>query len=110
MDFTSVPIIVVCCYIIGEIYKVLFKNKQEAYKLIPIVMAIIGGLLGIIIYLTNPEIILNAENIWVALGIGIVSGASSTGANQIVKQIFKKGEEKMSEFIDRVSSTLNHKF
>lgn len=94
MDFTSVPIIVVCCYIIGEIYKVLFKNKQEAYKLIPIVMAIIGGLLGIIIYLTNPEMILNAENIWIALGIGIVSGASSTGANQIVKQIFKKGEDK----------------
>lgn len=94
MDFTSVPIIVVCSYIIGEIYKVLFKNKQEAYKLIPIVMAIIGGLLGIIIYLTNPEIILNAENIWIALGIGIVSGASSTGANQIVKQIFKKGEDK----------------
>ncbi|MFR7882122.1 MAG: hypothetical protein ACLU5J_12190 [Christensenellales bacterium] len=41
-------------------------------------MAIIGGLLGIIIYLTNPEMILNAENIWIALGIGIVSGASST--------------------------------
>jgi hypothetical protein len=57
-------------------------------------MAIIGGLLGIIIYLTNPEMILNAENIWIALGIGIVSGASSTGANQIIKQIFKKGEEK----------------
>ena len=90
MDFTSVPIIVVCCYIIGEIYKALFKNKQEAYKLIPIVMAIIGGVLGIIIYLTHPEIILNAENIWVALGIGIVSGDSSTGANQIIKQIFKK--------------------
>ena len=94
MDFTSVPIIVVCCYIIGEIYKVLFQNKQEAYKLIPIVMAITGGLLGIIIYLTNPEMILNAENIWIALGIGIVSGSSSTGANQIIKQIFKKGEMK----------------
>ena len=80
MDFTSVPIIVVCCYIIGEIYKVLFQNKQEAYKLIPIVMAFIGGLLGIIIYLTNPEMILDAENIWIALGIGIVSGASSTGS------------------------------
>ena len=63
-------------------------------------MAIIGGLLGIIIYLTNPEIILNAENIWIALGIGIVSGASSTGANQIIKQIFKKGEEK-NEWIYR---------
>lgn len=63
-------------------------------------MAIIGGLLGIIIYLTNPEMILNAENIWIALGIGIVSGASSTGANQIIKQIFKKGEEK-NEWIYR---------
>ena len=90
MNFTSVPIIVVCCYIIGEIYKVLFKSKREAYKLIPIIMAIIGGLLGIIIYLTNPEMILNAENIWIALGIGIVSGASSTGANQVIKQLFSK--------------------
>lgn len=91
MDFSCVPIIVVCCYIIGEIYKVLFKNKQEAYKLIPILVAILGGLLGILIYFTNPEMILNADNVWVALGIGIVSGASSTGTNQIIKQIFKKG-------------------
>lgn len=91
MDFTSVPIIVVCCYIVGEIYKVLFKNKQEAYKLIPILVAILGGLLGILIYFTNPEMILNADNVWIALGIGTVSGASSTGTNQIIKQIFKKG-------------------
>lgn len=94
MDFTSVPIIVVCCYIIGEIYKVLFKNKQEAYKLIPMLMAINGGLLGILIYLTNPEMIFNVDNFWAALGIGIVSGTSSTGANQIIKQILKRGEEK----------------
>ena len=79
------------CYIVGEIYKVLFKNKQEAYKLIPILVAILGGLLGILIYLTNPEMVLNADNVWVALGVGIVSGASSTGTNQIIKQLFKKG-------------------
>lgn len=94
LDFTSVPIIAVCCYIIGEIYKVLFKNKQEAYKLIPMITASTGGLLGILIYLTNPEIIFHAKNIWVALLMGIVSGASSTGANQMIKQILKKGEEK----------------
>ena len=91
MDFTCVPIIVVCCYIVGEIYKVLFKNKQEADKLSPILVAILGGLLGILIYLTNPEMVLNADNVWVALGVGIVSGASSTGTNQIIKQLFKKG-------------------
>jgi len=91
MDFTSVPIIVVCCYIVGEIYKVLFKNKQETYKLIPILVALFGGVLGILIYFTAPELIFNAHNAWIALGIGMVSGVSSTGTNQIIKQLLKKG-------------------
>lgn len=94
MDYMSVPIIVVCCYIVGEIYKFIFVNKQKAYKLIPILLALLGGLMGILIYLTNPEMIFNAANVWVALGIGIVSGASSTGANQIIKQLFGKKEVK----------------
>ena len=90
MDFTSVPIIVVCCYIVGEIYKVLFKNKQDLYKLIPIVLACFGGLLGVLIFLTNPEIMLNVSNVWTALEIGIVSGVGATGTNQIIKQIFNQ--------------------
>ena len=92
MDFTSVPIIVICCYMIGEIYKVLFNEKKEVYKLIPILVAMSGGLLGILIYVTNKEMIFNVDNIWMALEIGIVSGASSTSVNQIIKQIFKKEE------------------
>ena len=56
-------------------------------------MACIGGGLGILIYYTNPEKILNADNIWTALGIGIVSGLSSTGTNQLIKQTFIKNEE-----------------
>lgn len=92
MEFTSIPIIVTLCYIIGEIYKVFFKNNKDLYKLIPIVLACFGGLLGIIIFLTNPEIMLNVSNVWTALGIGIVSGVSSTGTNQIIKKIFKKEE------------------
>ncbi|MBP3503503.1 MAG: phage holin family protein [Bacilli bacterium] len=93
MEFTSIPIIVIICYIIGEIYKVLFKNKQDLYKLIPIILACFGGLLGILIFLTNPEILLNVSNAWTALGIGMVSGVSSTGTNQIIKQIFIKNKE-----------------
>lgn len=96
MEFTSIPIIVIICYIIGEIYKVLFKNKQDLYKLIPIVLACFGGLLGILIFLTNPEILLNVSNAWTALGIGMVSGVSSTGTNQIIKQIFIKNKEGVS--------------
>lgn len=89
MEFTSVPIIVLICYVIGELYKFLFKKKKETYKFIPILLSISGGILGIFIYLTNKEMIMNASNIWIALGIGIISGASSTGTNQIIKQLKK---------------------
>lgn len=95
MENTCVPIIIIICYIIGEIYKVVFKNKEKLFCLLPMVVSIIGGIIGIIIFLTNKEMIGFVSNIWRALEIGIISGASSTGANQIIKQIFKlKGEEK----------------
>ena len=94
MDFVSVPIIVLICYMIGEIYKVLFKHRQELYKLIPIIVAFIGGMLGVLIFITTPEIIFNVNNLWDALLIGIMSGSSATGTNQIVKQIFINKEEK----------------
>ena len=93
MDYTSVPIIVLCSYIVGEIYKVIFKRKKEAYKLIPVLVAIVGGVLGVLIYLTSPEMIFNVDNLWIALGIGIISGFSATGTNQVVKQLFNKGKE-----------------
>ena len=95
MEFTSVPIIVVCCYLMGEIYKVIFKKRQETYKLIPVLVSISGGVLGILMYLTNKEMILNASNAWIALGIGIISGASSTGTNQVVKQLLSKEKDKI---------------
>lgn len=91
MKETVVPLIVVCCYIIGEVYKKTFK--EETYKYIPIIVSIIGGLLGILIYKIDKELIFNVESIIEALFIGIVSGASSTGTNQIIKQIFNKGEK-----------------
>ena len=93
MEFTSVPIIIIICYMIGEIYKIIFKSKENLYKLIPIIVSITGGILGIIIYLTNKEMIFNADNIWTSLTIGIISGASATTTNQIVKQVFKKSIE-----------------
>ena len=88
MELSSIPIIVIISYMVGEIYKVIFKNKESMYKLIPIVVSLTGGILGILIYLTNKEMILDANNIWVAMLIGIISGASATNANQIIKQLF----------------------
>ncbi len=93
MTFTSVPIIIVCCYVLGEIIKMIFKNKKQFYRAIPVVLSAVGGVLGIVIFITNPEMIYEAANVWAALGIGIVSGASATGANQIIKQIFFKSDK-----------------
>ncbi len=100
MYFASVPIIVVCCYVLGELYKLVFRKKTQAYKFIPITMCVIGGILGIIMFYTEPTMIFDADNAWVALGIGMVSGVSATGTNQIIKQLFgknKESEEKENE-------------
>lgn len=93
MCFASVPIIVVCCYVLGELYKLVFRKKTQAYKFIPITTCAIGGILGIIMFYTEPTMIFDADNAWVALGIGMVSGVSATGTNQIIKQLFGKNKE-----------------
>lgn len=94
MGYEGVPIIVVLTYIVSEIYKVVLQKKKETYKYIPILTSIFGGLLGCLIYLTYPEMIFNASNIYIAMLIGIISGSSATGTNQIIKQIFKHNEKK----------------
>lgn len=81
-------VIVIICYLIGEVYKVIFKNKKELYRLIPVIVSLTGGVLGILIYLT-----INEGNIFDYLLVGLISGASSTGTNQIIKQLFEKKEE-----------------
>ena len=90
MNYRTISIIVILCYILGEFIKIILKNKKELYKIIPLTIAIIGGVIGAIMYLDDPSSILNANNIYVAIEIGIISGASATGANQIIKQLFIK--------------------
>lgn len=93
MNYEGIPLIILLCYIFGEIYKVIFKNNKQIYKLIPLLVSLLGGVLGVILYKSEPSMILEANNIYIALFIGLISGASSTGANQIVKQVFMKGKD-----------------
>jgi hypothetical protein len=82
-------------YLVGEIYKVIFKENKDMYKLIPVLVTVFGGLLGVLMYITNKELINNTSNIWEYVEIGLISGASSTTTNQIVKQLFNKEGEKL---------------
>lgn len=87
-EFVPFAAIVVCCYLIGAIFKAI--NLDELNRFIPIICGIVGGALGIIIFKTIPGYI-PAENWLVALCIGIVSGFASTGINQVYQQ-FKKDD------------------
>ena len=92
MEYIEIAIVVIC-YLTAEMFKILFKEKMKAYRLIPILVGFLGGLIGVIVYCINPEII-DAKNVLEATLIGIVSGLASTGSNQIIKQIFNEKEEK----------------
>ena len=92
LDFIGIPVIIIICYMVAEIYKVVFKKNTKTYKLIPILVAFLGGVLGVIIYFTSSEVLLNVENVYNAILVGTTSGFSATGTNQIIKQIFIKKE------------------
>ena len=87
MNITVIPIIVILTYLLIELVKCLFINNDRYKKIIPILSALIGGGISVVMYITNQEI-MQVSNIWIALEIGIVSGSSVTGTNQIIKKIF----------------------
>lgn len=96
MEFTSIPLIVIVSYCVGEIIKVIFKKKKEVVKLIPLLVTLLGGILGAIIYLSEPSYLIT-KSMYESIFLGLISGASSTGANQIIKKLFSK--EKKDEFL-----------
>lgn len=94
MEYVSIPVITIICYLLGEFFKLVILKKKKRFKYIPIIVGGIGGALGLIIYFVSPELLFNTTNPFVAVAIGIVSGLASTGGNELVKQILKKEEDK----------------
>lgn len=85
MDITSVSTvvaIVVITYLIGLEAKAIPHIKDNC---IPIIVGVAGGILGVIGMYVIPDF--PANDILNAIAVGIVSGLSSTGVNQIYKQV-----------------------
>ena len=85
MDLIVIPAIVVISYLITEIFKLFRVNK----KYLPIIAGCSGLVVGLLSYIFVPEVI-NGTNLLTTLAIGIISGLSSTGSNQLIKQLLKK--------------------
>lgn len=84
-NVATVTAIVVITYLIGYASKQIPHIKDN---LIPVIVGICGGILGIVGMYVIPNF--PATNILDAISVGIVSGLASTGADQVVKQLFSK--------------------
>ncbi len=89
MEYIGLPAIIIICYLVGEIFKLLIFKKKRRYKYIPIVVGLFGAGLGLLIYYVAPEMI-DVNNPFHATAIGIISGLASTGTNELLKQILKE--------------------
>lgn len=87
-SMTTVIAIVVICYLIGLAAKTIPAVKDNY---IPVIVGAFGGILGVLGMYVMPDF--PAQDILNAIAVGIVSGLSSTGVNQIYKQL-KDGTDK----------------
>ena len=77
----TIPSIIIICYLVAQAVKATALNN----KYLPIICGVVGGILGVVAMFVVPEY--PAGDYLTAIAIGIVSGLSATGINQIYKQL-----------------------
>ena len=87
MDFSQVGtcVAIVVLYYLAGIGAKLIPVIKDNY--IPVVVGIVGGILGVVGMYVIPDF--PANDVLNAIAVGIVSGLASTGVNQIYKQVKK---------------------
>lgn len=82
LGIANVAAITAICMVVG--YGVKCSNIDS--KWIPLIVAIAGGIIGVIaFYIHMPDF--PADNIITAIAVGIASGLAGTGVNQMFKQL-----------------------
>lgn len=83
----TVAAIIVICYLIG----MTAKASKLDNKWIPIICGVSGGIIGALALLFGmPDF--PAKDYFTAAAVGIMSGLTATGINQVTKQMGKAGE------------------
>lgn len=92
LNLISVPVIAAIVYWVINLIKYATKQSEKFMRFIPLVAAAIGAVLGIVAFYAVPSIV-PAENVFVAILIGIASGLTATGTNQLIKQLGNKDDD-----------------
>lgn len=77
--------IIAICYVVGMGCK---ASKRISDEWIPVIMAIIGGILGAVGMEVIPDF--PASDYITAVAVGMFNGLSATGVNQVIKQATQK--------------------
>ena len=94
LEIISVPVIAGIVYFVMAVYKSLVKNAPAIWtSLIPVWAAVLGIALGLVAFFLVPEV-MPAENVLVAVLVGLASGLGAVGVHQVGKQIEKAKEDK----------------
>lgn len=94
LEIISVPVIAGIVYFVMAVYKTLVKGAPAIWtSLIPVWAAVLGIVLGLVAYFFVPEV-MPAENVLVAVLVGLASGLGAVGIHQVGKQIEKAKEDK----------------
>ena len=95
-EFCSIPAIVALCYGFIEVLKRTFQNDEKLKNAYPLISALFGCALGVIAFLTEPDLMMTDSVLSSAL-TGMVSGLSATGSNEVLQRM-KNGN--VAETID----------
>lgn len=98
LELNTMPFIILTVYILTELLKTFVLKADTQRKGLPIIAAIMGGFIAIMLYIFMPETT-NFSDIINAATDGMASGFAAVGCNQVYKQFkrFQTVEEEDNE-------------
>ena len=88
-EVCSIPAIAAICYGFIELLKRTSNYSDKLKNAYPLISALIGSVIGVIVFLAEPSYVLTNSVVGAAL-CGMASGLSATGSNEILQRLKQK--------------------
>jgi len=87
MEITAycIPAIAAVCYTVIELIKMITGGSEQMKNLYPLISTCLGAVLSVVLYYAEPGLL--SRSLAEAVLVGMASGLSATGGDQIVKRL-----------------------